>query len=418
MWRFIQFTFTLVIICGCVHRASGAAITNQPAVEQLHNLSLVVQRIGEHVVARDFTQIPTYDFVAIKAFQFLLQRPGLAARGKESQLRPALTALMTNLTAVQNAARNRDATALTGRYEGLSQAWNNLKQLYSPELLRALEDFSGRYACLAHPQITGAQGGLCSKCGRSLQRIDAFCGLPSSDPIIRASAHLDAPLSPGKTNHVLIRLARKDGVPVPETELLPTHTERIHMFAIDPTLTDYHHVHPQPTDRAGEFAASITPKITGGYRVWLDILPAASRQEEMPSVDLGLVQRVQIVRTPADEFTATAYHMKLSLAQSPLKAGSPSWATLSVTDTTGRACKELEPLMGNFAHFVAFHEDFQTVFHVHAAGFQEITDPALRAGPDVQLYFPALKAGFVRVFAQVKIKGEVITAPFGFQVQP
>jgi len=74
--------------------------------------------------------------------------------------------------------------------------------------------------------------------------------------------------------------------------------------------------------------------------------------------------------------------------------------------------------MASFAHFVAFHEDRQTVYHLHAAGVKDILDPTLRSGPEVQVYLPVLKAGFIRLFAQVQIDGKVIAAPFGIAVQP
>ena len=55
---------------------------------------------------------------------------------------------------------------------------------------------------------------------------------------------------------------------------------------------------------------------------------------------------------------------------------------------------------------------------VHAAGLAEIVDPTLRGGPEVRIYLPGLRQGFVRLFAQVQIDGRVITAPFGIQVEP
>lgn len=390
--------------------ASLSALFGQPAVEELHNLSLVVQKIGTHVAARDLAPVLSYDYVSFKAFQFLLQQPALAIPEKQTEVKAALSGLMTKLNAVRNAARDQNQALALARYQELPEALAKLKALYPADMLRALTELSDRYFCPTHPGITGQKGHTCSTCGRSLQPMDEFCGLPSTDPIIKVSMR-------GETN-LLFRLTRKDGAPVTENDLLPTHTERIHLFAIDPTLTDYHHEHPRPTKTPGEYTATINPKFPGGYRVWLELMPAASRREELPSVDIGRLQPAPIKRKPSDEFIHRAYRLKFKVSQPPLKAGFPAWATLTVTDSAGTPCTQLEPLMGNFAHFVAFHEDLQTLFHLHAAGLKDITDPALRGGPDVQLYLPGLKAGFVRLVAQVQINGEKITAPFGLQVQP
>jgi hypothetical protein len=246
--------------------------------------------------------------------------------------------------------------------------------------------------------------------------VDEFCGLPSSDPIIRATPLLDEPLKSGQKADVTLKLTRKDGAPIRETDLLATHTQRIHLFAIDPTLTDYHHAHPAPGTNAGEYRFSFTPQNAGGYRVWLDVLPLATRREEMPSLDLGEFVPGPLGRDLTDFVTNGSWRLKFSVDNAPLHAGFPGWARLTVTDLAGKPCTRLEPIMANFAHFVGFHEDRQTVYHLHAAGLQDIVDPTARGGPEVNVYLPALKAGFARIFVQVQIDGQVITTPFGITV--
>ncbi|HKQ40711.1 MAG TPA: hypothetical protein VJ063_21770, partial [Verrucomicrobiae bacterium] len=204
-----------------------------------------------------------------------------------------------------------------------------------------------------------------------------------------------------------------------ETDLLRTHLERMHVFVIDPTLSDYHHVHPIAGTNAGEYTFSFTPKSNGGYRVWIDLLPFATRRDEMLSLDLGHFASGPLARQIADVITNGSWRLKLNVDTTALRAGAGGgWAKLTVSDLDDVPCTRLEPIMANFAHFVGFHEDRQTVYHLHAAGMQDIVDPNLRSGPEVQLYLPALKAGFIRLFAQVQIDGRIITAPFGISVQP
>lgn len=397
---------------------AGTPAQTLSPVEAIHNLSLVVQKITAHANTRDLAPILSYDFISMKSFQFLLYRPALALPGKQAELKSALTQFSTRLNDVRDAARDRNHALALTRSDALAQAWTHVKELYPPDLLRALSDLSSRYTCPAHSEVIGQKGETCPRCFRSLQMIDQFCGLPSADPVIKPTVKIESPLIPGKESQVTLRLARKDGAPVREIDLLPTHTQRIHLFAIDSTLTDYHHEHPRPTGAPGDYEFAFTPRFRGGYRLWVDLLPAVTLREELPSLDLGAVPPPSITRTISDRFTNSAWHLQLVITRSPLKADFPDWAKLIVTDSAGRPCAKLEPIMGNFAHFVAFHEDLQTVFHLHAAGIKDVVDPSLRSGPEVQLYIPGFKPGYVRLFAQVQIDGQVITAPFGFQVQP
>ncbi len=387
------------------------------AAEEAYNLSLVVQKMEAHVAAKDLAALLKYNYVSMKAFQFLLSRPVLALPDKQAEIRPALLEFSRKLTAVQNAAVNHNQPRAEVAVKELREAWARVKAMYPPDLLEAMSTLSRRFFCPKHGEvIAAADGDRCAKCGRSLQRVDEFCGLPSSDPIIRAAALPTEPLRAGQKADVTLKLSRKDGAPIRETDLLATHTQRIHLFAIDPSLTDYQHAHPAPGTNAGEYTFSFTPKNGGAYRVWLDVLPFATRREEMPSLDLGEFVPAALGRDLTDVATNGAWRLKFSIDDPPLRAGFPGWARLTVTDLAGKPCTRLEPIMANFAHFVGFHEDEKTVYHLHAAGLQDILDPTARSGPEVNVYLPALKGGFTRIFVQVQIGGQVITAPFGINV--
>ena len=388
------------------------------AVEEVYNLSLVVQKVNAHVEAGQLAAVLDYYYVYMKAVQFLLARTNLARPGKEVELKQALMDISGKLNAVRNAAMNRGQPEASAAVKELNEARKRVKDLYPLEFLAAVSDLSSRFICPAHTDVIGRQRERCSRCGRSLQKMDQFCGLPSSDPVVKASARPPGPLMPGQKAEVVLQLTRKDGAPVRENDLLPTHLQRMHFFAIDSTLLDYHHEHPAATANAGEYALSFTPRNAGGYRVWLDLLPAATRREEMPSLDLGHFRALPFDRNVSDTFTNASWQFKLKIDQAPLRAGFPGWARLTVTDLAGSPCTRLEPIMANFAHFAGFHEDGKTMYHLHAAGLKDIVDPTLRSGPEVELYLPGLKAGFVRLFAQVQIDGQVITAPFGISVEP
>jgi hypothetical protein len=71
--------------------------------------------------------------------------------------------------------------------------------------------------------------------------------------------------------------------------------------------------------------------------------------------------------------------------------------------------------MGSFAHIVVFSEDMKTVVHIHRMG-DEPSKETDRGGPELEIHMEPKKAGFVKIFAQIKIKGKELFVPFSFTV--
>jgi len=70
-----------------------------------------------------------------------------------------------------------------------------------------------------------------------------------------------------------------------------------------------------------------------------------------------------------------------------------------VSSSDGQPFKDLEPIMGTYAHIVGFHEDGQTVLHIHPSGGAEPQQPTDRGGPSFKFTFFAPKpasSGFTR----------------------
>ena len=65
-----------------------------------------------------------------------------------------------------------------------------------------------------------------------------------------------------------INLKEFDGSPLAADEAL-SHTEKIHLLAVDPSLDDYQHLHPVPDSLDGIWRFTITPKKFGEYRFFL-----------------------------------------------------------------------------------------------------------------------------------------------------
>jgi hypothetical protein len=201
------------------------------------------------------------------------------------------------------------------------------------------------------------------------------------------------------------------------TDLRESHTQKMHLMLIDTSLSDYHHEHPRATATPGEFAFEFTPRKTGPYRAWADLRPVATGFYESPTADLpagtaGDPLTDKLIRLDAQ---GEGLRAELSFSSPEIHAGQPVPGKLRITRTDGTPVTQLQPLMAAFAHFAGFHEDGQSVLHLHPQGMP-VTQADARAGPELQFTFYCHKAGFVRLFAQVQVDGESKCFPFGLKV--
>lgn len=221
----------------------------------------------------------------------------------------------------------------------------------------------------------------------------------------------------GKTTQVIVELnAIADGKPLSLDDLKEAHTKKLHLLIIDPTLTDYHHIHPVAAKNPGEYVFDFAPLKSDSYRVWADVIPVATGKQEYVQADMGMStkQKASIDKTTSMTATVDGYTFTLALDGEP-KAGSPVMGNIVVTKDD-QPFTQLEPVMGAFAHVVGFTEDYNSVLHVHPMG-KEPTSDAERGGPKLEFHIEPEKPGFVKLFAQVRIGGKDIFAPFGITVK-
>ena len=142
----------------------------------------------------------------------------------------------------------------------------------------------------------------------------------------------------------------------------------------------------------------------------------ATDKQEYVQADMGSPAEEKASIDKATSMTATVegYTFTLSLDGEP-KAGAPVMGSVTVSKD-GQPFTQLEPVMGAFAHVVGFTEDYNSVLHVHPMGKEPSSD-AERGGPKLEFHIEPEKAGFVKLFAQVRIGGKDIFAPFGITVK-
>jgi hypothetical protein len=230
-------------------------------------------------------------------------------------------------------------------------------------------------------------------------------------------------LEPGKAVTVRFRLRRQgDANALSFKDLKEVHTKKLHLFVVDASLTDFFHLHPQPTPKdATLFAFSFSPNKTGNYQLWADVTPL-SKNTTQPARQQFVQARLSALNpasnsidtTLVDEATLESLKAKLSF-DPPLQSDQASIGTVTVTNLAGQPIRNLEPVLGAFAHVVAYANNGQSILHSHPMG-KEPKGAADRAGPTLQFHLEPSQSGFVKIFVQIRLDGRDLIFPFGVMV--
>jgi hypothetical protein len=227
----------------------------------------------------------------------------------------------------------------------------------------------------------------------------------------------DVPPAAGRPLHVTLHLRTFTGRPIAPEDLLEVHTKLLHVMVVDPSLRDYQHLHPAPGRQPGEWDFAMTPGRAGLYRVFADFTPAATARGLYASAEFTVPGQPDIP-PPADNWTYEDDGLRFTLTpDAPFRARDVVNLTLTVAATEGRRPVPLEPVMGAYAHLVAFDQGRTGFAHIHP----QQTDLSRR--PD--LYQPRLtfkvqipQAGRFVIWSQIKVAGRERFAPFWFEVTP
>jgi hypothetical protein len=223
-------------------------------------------------------------------------------------------------------------------------------------------------------------------------------------------------LSARKPTEIRFRLTN-NGKPLTEEGLETVHTKKLHALIVDPTLTDYQHLHPEATDTPGEYRVMLTPKTDRSYAMWLDLKPQYAPQSYLKLALPGISQgKAKVDKSALREATVGGYTFTLTFDDEIVKENVPAMGHLTVTDNDGSPVDRLQPVMGAFAHIVGFYGDRSGVAHMHPMGAEPSDDDA-RGGPTLDFHFAPKRKGFVKLFAQVNIDGEELFVPFGVEVK-
>ena len=247
---------------------------------------------------------------------------------------------------------------------------------------------------------------------------------PQFIPVVAARspvvASLTADREPARDQPVqfTLRLATASGKPVAPEDLIVAHTRKLHLLIVDPTLNDYQHVHPEPGRRPGDWVFALTPNRSGLYRVFADFTPAATQRGLYTSADFTVPGAVARVVREANT-TAQAMGFNFELVLPPVfRAGQPVDLKFRI-ETQGRDKKPvpLQPVMGAFAHLVAFDEARSGFAHLHP-NETDLAKPPDSLRPELTFKVTIPEPGRYVIWAQVNLGGSEIFVPFWVDVTP
>lgn len=222
--------------------------------------------------------------------------------------------------------------------------------------------------------------------------------------------------APGQPLEVDLTLTTSTGKPIRWEEIAVSHTERIHAMVVDPSLTDYQHLHPQPAGGPGHYRFEFTPKNPGTYQIYLDLIPLTNSRRTLLHTSLSVPgQPATPQLAQSFQYQTDDLRFRFLPQQENQLAGEEITFRLEVEHANGQPTV-FSPVMDSYAHVVAFDPRRAGFAHLHPLNpFLTGQDPA---NPDLQFAFQFDQPGAYRVWAQVVINGREIFAPFDIQVDP
>jgi hypothetical protein len=392
-----------------------------PDVKALAVLVQSQTSIEESVGSGELGQVHNEDMFLYAALGVL--RTAAAQAGREHVV-SALQGAARAVADVHEAADAFDRALAKTRLEPLARAFQMVYDFHEPVRVIAARRVADSYTCAMHPDIVGKHGATCGKCAMALDVPSRIRLQPSTSTtlprMVYARIRPDRTLAAGEAVSATLTLQSRIEQPIQVFELREVHTKKIHLLIIDESLTDYHHEHPVPGDKPGEYRFTFTPRKPGPYRAWADVQPLLTGVQEYAMTDMPAPDGAPggaLEKTFARRGELEGLRYELTLGSEPIRAGEPAEAHVRILGAKGKPFAALEPLMGAFAHLVGFHEDHKTILHMHPIESRRL-EPDDRGGPDLTFRIYTDTPGYYRLFLQVQIGGVSKFVPFGVEVVP
>jgi hypothetical protein len=266
----------------------------------------------------------------------------------------------------------------------------------------------------------------------------AGCGGSSGPPTVSTPAKQfglidftpSKPAQPGKPTIVSFRIQQPDGSTMTKFKKGSGPHTGVHLIIVRDDLSVIVHEHP-PEQPGGLFSIPVTFPAPGPYKVVVDVYPATSsqflRNFQLPgAITVAGAYTPKALPPPGTVDVVDGYHFHLlKISPSPLKAISPAFMTITVTDPQGKPV-HFVPWFGALAHAIFFRKGSLDYFHTHVCapgaggctsvfGSTSVTGSSATPGRlTVGVLVPL--SGTWRLFVQLKSNGKILTAPFTLPV--
>ena len=219
----------------------------------------------------------------------------------------------------------------------------------------------------------------------------------------------------GVEQKVTLELLTPGGMSIAPHELAITHTEKLHVMVIDPSLVDYHHVHPQPEGISGKYTFTFTPKRAGTYRVFVEFVPLLTRRQVIATGSLEVEgPKNEIVFERRTESIVDDIHFVLNGVPQLMRTGIDYKFDLDVLTAEGGAVV-LEDIMGAKGHMVAFDAERKGFAHMHPLD-SVLSKKTVNSDSELAFLFNVPNPGWYRVFSQIQVEGHEVFGSFDLKV--
>ena len=232
---------------------------------------------------------------------------------------------------------------------------------------------------------------------------------------VEMNISLDDEAAVGVVQKVTLELLTSGGMSIAPHELALTHTKKMHVMVVDPSLQDYHHVHPQADGFNGQYTFEFMPNRAGTYQVFVEIVPLRTRRQIIATGTIevgGIASTMNFER----QLESVVDGLRFSLGDMPterMRTGVDYRFELEVTAADGSVV-ELQDVMGAPGHMVAFDAAGKGFAHMHP--IDSVISARSQESPELAFLFNVPNPGWYRVFAQVQVSGREVFGHFDLEI--
>ncbi len=238
-----------------------------------------------------------------------------------------------------------------------------------------------------------------------------------TDGTVSVRMEVNKPIEANVPCTARLRLTHRiTGQPITADELAIVHTEKLHLFVVDTSLKDYHHVHPQPTEEPGVFSFSFTPGKTNSYSAWADFTLLRDHRNHRIKTEIASASGRNMMPHSRANTQADLDGLHFEWQSEPLQQGAPAIVRVNITDASGKVVNDLQPVMGAFAHLVGFSADGSSLIHTHPLG-NEPQHPDGRGSGQLRFHIEPDYAGDTQFYLQIRRNEQDSYIPIGQRIR-